>query len=332
MTSNATNSFEIPQYAVKSQQDMTNFYYSPCPSQLSLERSSSSSFSIIPNLLHFFYPISPPSIPFPFSLSSRIMMKPQVSFRLALAFIPAILWLLLFSFGVALIPSQSRPAINVSLLPRLDHFIFSDSYSWFVQNPPNHFLDLLAAFPYTIHPILPFLFILATLPYASRRSLLPRFVFAFGVMNLSAVLTHLLFPTAPPWYFLKHGFEPADYAMKGDPGVLARVDQILNIQMFHKMYKDGGKVVFGAWPSLHAAWPYLIARFRPGFSQKVQYVLWAYMLLVWWAAVYLQHHFALDILGGILYAEMAYSFASFVYKNREVPNDKKDYLPVTVHD
>lgn len=100
--------------------------------------------------------------------------------------------------------------------------------------------------------------------------------------------------------------------MKGEPAILARVDEHYQIDLYHRMYAEGGKVVFGAWPSLHAAWPYLMARFRPCMPYKtVQLFQWAYMLLVWWAAIYLQHHFAADVLGGVLYAEIALQVARF---------------------
>lgn len=118
--------------------------------------------------------------------------------------------------------------------------------------------------------------------------------------------------------------------MKGEPAILARVDKRFNIQMFHKMYAEGGKVVFGAWPSLHAAWPYLIARFKPPFGRKVSIFLWAYVALVWWAAIYLQHHFAADVLGGVLYAEASYWFVRFFMEPKAALKDSDLGLPFTI--
>lgn len=227
-------------------------------------------------------------------------------------FIPVLLWLLLFSCGVALIPDTFKPPINVTILPAIDRRLFRSSVHWFSPETGTPLHDLLAAVPYTIHPILPLVFILTYFllsPRDNRRHLLT-FVLAFGIMNLFAVLTHLAFPTAPPWYFLQHGTTPASYEMKGDPAILARLDKRYGMDMYHRMYAEGGKVVFGAWPSLHAAWPYLMARFRPAIPYRgVQVFQWCYMVLVWWAAIYLQHHYAADILGGVIYAEIAYQVA-----------------------
>ncbi|CAN8069421.1 unnamed protein product [Agarophyton chilense] len=130
-----------------------------------------------------------------------------------------------------------------------------------------------------------------------------------------------MFPTAPPWYFLKHGVRAANYSMKGDPAVLARVDERLSMNLFHNMYAKGGKVVFGAWPSLHAAWPYLIARFPVGYGRAssrgrvASTLIWMYVGLVWWAAIYLRHHYAADLLGGALFAELSLA-ASLMVERR----------------
>lgn len=224
--------------------------------------------------------------------------------RAAPYFAPVGLWLVLFSFGVALVPDALKPHINTTLMPWLDAWC-AHSATWFANDGDWPVLDVLAAVPYTVHPVLPLVFIVATLA-TSRKHRLLKFVFVFGIMNLSAVLTHITFPTTPPWYFVKYGTAEAHYGMKGDPALLSRVDKMFNITMYQRMYEDGGKVVFGTWPSLHAAWPYLMASFRPrlrlGWMRAFQ---WVYVVWVWWAAVYLQHHYFVDLLGGVLYAEGA---------------------------
>lgn len=250
---------------------------------------------------------------------------------LALCFLPVVLWLLLFTCGVALIPDDSRPTINVTLLPFLDNNICFSSHTWFRSSNTSAIsavLDLAAAVPYTIHPLLPFAFLTVSLPSRVRRAKLPVFVLAFGTMNLAAVSTHLTFPTAPPWYYIKHGEQAANYSMPGDPAILARLDERYNMQLYHNMYAKGGKVVFGAWPSLHAAWPYLIARFPSHFPYLLSRALWLYAVLVWWAAIYLRHHYLADVVGGILYAELALRLAMFVI--RSLADDRlAEYLPAS---
>ncbi len=48
--------------------------------------------------------------------------------------------------------------------------------------------------------------------------------------------------------------------LTGEAAGLAYADEILGIQFFHTIYTSS-PVVFGSWPSLHAAWPMMIAWF-----------------------------------------------------------------------
>lgn len=264
---------------------------------------------------------SPPRLQLPriiIQIRRAIQVLRPILRTVVLHLVPTFLWLFLFSSGVALLPPAIRPTINVSLLPSVDKFMGS-SVHWFSREDSTYSpLDLVAAIPYTLHPILPFVFICTHGLLSKRPNVLLCFALAFGLMNLGAVITHLMFPTAPPWYYLKYGMLPASYDMKSDPAALRRIDEHFNISFYTNMYEEGGKIVFGAWPSLHAAWPYLMARFRPAIPYEgIQMFQWMYMLLVWWAAVYLQHHFAADVIGGVVYAEAAYQIARFVSKRRK---------------
>lgn len=246
---------------------------------------------------------------------------------LVLALVPVAAWLILFGAGVAAIPPALRPEIDTTLLPRLDAFV-GYSFRWFENSGQYPLIDLIAAWPYTIHPILPFVYIAIALRTV-RKPRLITFIYTFGCMNFAAVVTHLIYPTAPPWYFAKHGTAPANYAMKGDPAVLARVDAITGSQFFTRMYRDGGKVVFGTWPSLHAAWPYLMAVFRPlPASRSWRFLLYFYVVWVWWAAMYLQHHYLADLLGGALYAELAYYFVTPKNGEGDPATNEYERLPV----
>src|SRR3989338_11200261 len=97
-------------------------------------------------------------------------------------------------------------------------------------------IDLICAVPYTIHFILPIVFV-SFLILKHRKFHLTPFVFCFGLMNLSAVLTQLLFPTSPPWYYEKFGFTPADYEMDGDAARLIHLDTYFETNFYTNMYK-----------------------------------------------------------------------------------------------
>ena len=91
--------------------------------------------------------------------------------------------------------------------------------------------------------------------------------------------------------------------MPGNPAGLARVDHLFGTN-FYKNTFGSSPIVFGAFPSLHSGFACIIAMFlgfllprRAVFIGSGIYVLW-----LWWATMYLQHHYFIDVLGGLGYA------------------------------
>ncbi|KAF8942734.1 Aureobasidin resistance protein Aur1 [Haplosporangium gracile] len=99
--------------------------------------------------------------------------------------------------------------------------------------------------------------------------------------------------------------------MPGDPGGLARVDDILGVEMYKTTF-TASPLVFGAFPSLHSgiAWQlafFLIYIFGPrAIPFAVLYVFW-----IWWATMYLGHHYVVDLVGGGAYAVVAFWLGSY---------------------
>lgn len=99
--------------------------------------------------------------------------------------------------------------------------------------------------------------------------------------------------------------------MPGDPGGLARVDDILGVEMYKTTF-TASPLVFGAFPSLHSAdaWQlafFLVYIFGPrAIPFAVLYVFW-----IWWATMYLGHHYVVDLVGGGAYAVVAFWLGSY---------------------
>lgn len=81
------------------------------------------------------------------------------------------------------------------------HFLFST-----IGLFPHNLIDFIA------HVFWPILF-LVWCAKTSRWSSCLAFVNCFGILSFSAVLTELFYPAAPPWYYEKYGFAPADYSL-----------------------------------------------------------------------------------------------------------------------
>jgi hypothetical protein len=178
-----------------------------------------------------------------------------------------------------------------------------------VQSSPSLPLDVFFAIPYGtfIGVAALFALFLYFVDYAAMR----RFAGAFFVLNVLAFATYRIYPAAPPWYFHAHGCV-ADLATRASEGPnLARVDAWLGFRYFGGFYARSTNV-FGAVPSLHVAYPLLAAieGFRPfGALRRARWLKWplrvsSVLFFLWMcvAAVYLDHHWALDLVCGCLYA------------------------------
>jgi len=230
---------------------------------------------------------------------------------------PLVLWLIVFQFA-QMIPQDYKPEIDVITLPIMEAALFGKITDRVLSAPLNDFLVLLAALPYLLHFVLPWVFV--GYLYLSKREAPLRFLWVIGFLNIAAVLTHVFFPTAPPWYLDKFGSKPASYDIKGDPGRLKYADNVLQFSLFEDLYGNS-PIVFGSFPSLHAAWPFLIAAYfshiryeETGGGNRWKFSLgfftrWGYVLWVWWAAIYLKHHYLVDLAGGALYCMLTLGFS-----------------------
>lgn len=94
-----------------------------------------------------------------------------------------------------------------------------------------------------------------------------------------------------------YGMAPADYSMHGEPAGLARIDELFGLKMYTSTF-NASPIVFGAMPSLHAGWATMQACFLSHLFPRARWAFFTYVLWVWWATLYLQHHYAVDLIGG----------------------------------
>jgi membrane-associated phospholipid phosphatase len=136
--------------------------------------------------------------------------------------------------------------------------------------------------------------------------LLRHFAWTFLVMNLMGIATYYLFPVAPPWYVADYGLGPVHLEARGSAAGALRWDQITGIPYFAGFYARSADV-FGAVPSLHVAYPLLVFLFGLELRKRwLNIASMALVLIVAFAAVYLNHHYVLDVVLGVLYAVVAW--------------------------
>ena len=175
--------------------------------------------------------------------------------------------------------------------------------AWFQA---HHFwlLDLMGAFFYFLH-FVSFLFFALFLWWRSPTHF-KRFGWAFFLTNAAWMLTVLWIPTAAPWVVAQHGFAPPLLNLTGDAAGLLRFDQLVGRPFFENIYRSS-HIVFGAFPSMHAAWPVLMLFGIRGLAlKKLAVAITLYGLGMAFSAVYLGHHYGVDLIAGWSYAVAFY--------------------------
>lgn len=194
-------------------------------------------------------------------------------------------------------------------MPALENIFYGANISNILSAHKNTFLDIMAWLPYgIIHFGAPAVWSIVMFIFASPGTV-PVFARSFGYMNIIGVLIQLLFPCSPPWYENMYGLAPANYSMKGSPAGLARIDNLFGIALYTPGF-TGSPMVFGAFPSLHAGSAVMEALFMSHVFPRLRPVFAVYVLWMWWATMYLSHHYAVDLVGGSLRKYLlAFSYA-----------------------
>jgi membrane-associated phospholipid phosphatase len=177
-------------------------------------------------------------------------------------------------------------------------------------------LDLLCGLAYLIYVGL-YLAPALLLFFRGRAEGALTFARCFLVVNLMGFATYFVYPAAPPWYVTVYGLGPARTGIRPEPAATLRFDDLLGSHFFEAMYSRGIDV-FGAFPSLHVAYPFIVAviafRFRELRWARVPAVL--FFLLMCLSAVYLQHHYVIDALLGVAYGIAAVAIVSVWERRR----------------
>ena len=105
------------------------------------------------------------------------------------------------------------------------------------------------------------------------------------------------------WYIEVYGLETLRLAVPASLGRTARFGDLLGTSFFARLYGYESNP-FGAIPSLHISYPTLSVffAFRLGALRTLTV---AFLAVMCFAAVYLNHHYVIDVVLGVLYGLVA---------------------------
>lgn len=219
---------------------------------------------------------------------------------------PVFSWLITY-YSSQFTPVSWRPGISVALLPALESVLYGANISDLLTRFTHPILDVIGWLSYgVLHFVGPF--VVAALFWLFRpKEVLHLWARVFGFMNLAGVVVQILFPCAAPWYELIYGLTPANYSMRGSAGGLARIDAIFHSNGYTTTFSNA-PVIFGAFPSLHAGSATIAALFLSHFFPQSTRYVWAYAGVLYWATMYLTHHYLIDVVSGACLATAFFYF------------------------
>jgi inositol phosphorylceramide synthase catalytic subunit len=177
------------------------------------------------------------------------------------------------------------------------------SHTWIVA-------DLLCGLAYLTY-VAEYLLVSIYLYFSGHWRLLQMFGWQFFTVNILGFITYFVYPAAPPWYVARYGVSQALMHIEPCSAAASRFDQILGTHFFEGLYGRGVDV-YGAYPSLHVTYPLLVCWicFQVPELKSLRMLAGSFFLLMCFSAVYLQHHYVVDILLGITYVATTLHFFS----------------------
>lgn len=227
-----------------------------------------------------------------------VMLWRKATRRFVLDFAPFLILLLSYDSLRRFADDLSPSDIHVTDIIHAERMIAGGGTlpSVFVQHHLwGHFytpvLDVITNGFYLFHFLSPL--VLSLLLWTRRRPMYWAYVIALVVLSYSAFATYILFPAAPPWWATVHGY------MDKEPVYLDHF-----VMSTDKMINTPNPVA--AVPSLHAAYPTLIALVAiKAWGKKASFML-LLPVAVAFSTVYLGHHYVVDALLGAGYALAVY--------------------------
>ncbi|NWG13931.1 MAG: phosphatase PAP2 family protein [Acidobacteria bacterium] len=128
-----------------------------------------------------------------------------------------------------------------------------------------------------------------------KRSLLfRRLVWSLAVLHVATLVIYVAYPAAPPWWVYENGMEQPTVSHSMPSG--AEKGSVPKGLFNYSANK------FGAIPSLHGAYPILLAVVLAAHRVRFTWIVLAalYIAAMWFACVFLNQHYIIDLVIGAL--------------------------------
>lgn len=142
-----------------------------------------------------------------------------------------------------------------------------------------------------------------------------RLAITFALTNVIGWGVWLAFPAAPPWYVDLYGLGPAVLDAAPSAAGATRFDALVGVPMFSRFYAQNTNI-FGAMPSLHCCYAVSSALVCYGVGKGMRVFTLAFASVMALSAVYLRHHYVLDVVAGVGLAVVVHLLLDPLFSNK----------------
>ena len=194
--------------------------------------------------------------------------------------------------------------------------------SWFHPMTGVDVLAVVATLVYMLHFALPL--VTGLVLWRWRRRLFHPYLVALIILSFAGFVTYLLIPVAPPWLAAQMGqlnAPPGEHTISYlKPDAFVAITGAFGLpgrSLYDVAFLSLNANQVAAFPSLHAAYPFLtFLVLRQAFG-RVGWLAFAYALLVSVTIVYTADHWVIDVVAGVVYASAAYGLMWWLVRRRQ---------------
>lgn len=239
-----------------------------------------------------------------------------VTRKFILGFSIFIVYWIIFDYMKAF-PNYNYNAVHIEDIYNFEKHLFGIHIMDKVYTPSEYlrmngctFLDILTGIFYLCWIPVPLAF--AGYLFFTRRRQFLLFTMTFVLVNFLGFIVYYSYPAAPPWYVQYHGFTFHPLTA-GNTAGLIKFDAFFHVGIFKSIYAKGSNV-FAAMPSLHSSYPVIVLYY--GLKNRLgrlNIFFFIVMIGIWFSAVYLSHHYVVDVLAGIVCAIIGITLFNLLY-------------------
>ncbi len=216
------------------------------------------------------------------------------------------------------VPNYEVSTVHIKQPYELEKLLFGIFYNKVLYTPSEFFalthtkfLDIMSGLFYINWVPIPLAF--AVYLFFKDKILFTKFSLVFLFVNIIGFVVYYIYPTAPPWYVARYGFD-LQLGIGGSTAGLSHFDQLVGVPVFANIYNKNANVL-AAIPSLHSSYPIVVLVYAIKKKLGVINVFFTiFMLGIWFSAVYSGHHYIIDVMAGIVVALVGIFLCEQIFK------------------